>query len=89
MLGGMTDDAELEYGPEKSRPETQAAYAALLAARGEGAGEVFESCLGVFTLLKDTAARESFMEAAKKDFFSRFPSHNRPEQGGKHDGGLS
>lgn len=89
MLGGMTDDAELEYGPEKSRPETQAAYAALLAARGEGAGEVFENCLGVFTLLKDTAARESFMEAAKKDFLSRFPSHNRPEQGGKHDGGLS
>ena len=89
MLGGMTDDAELEYGPEKSRPETQAAYAALLAARGEGAGKVFENCLGVFTLLKDTAARESFMEAAKKDFLSRFPSHNRPEQGGKHDGGLS
>lgn len=91
ILGGMTDDAELEYGPEKPRSETQAAYAALLAARGEGTGKVFENCLGVFTLLNDPAAKESFMEAAKQGFLSRFPSTspNRPEQGSKHDGGLS
>ena len=89
MLGGMTDDAEQEYSPKKSRPELLAVHAALLSAQGENADRVYESCLDVFIFLNDPAAKESFAENAKKDFLSRFPSTlQRPAQGGRH-GGLS
>lgn len=71
-LKGMAEDAKPEHGPKKSRPEMQAAYAALLAVQGEAPGQVFENCLGVFTLLNAPAAKESFMKSARKGFLALF-----------------